>query len=58
MLKLMGFFIPVLRENDEQMYQFEYDYRFDSSKIESVFGLQATPYKQGINESLGVNKKQ
>ena len=53
MLKLMGFFLSVLRENDEMMYQFEYDYRFDSSKIESAFGLQATPYRQGIRQSLG-----
>lgn len=51
-LRLMGIFVPVLRENEEMMYQFEYDYRFDSSKIESVFGLQATPYRQGISESL------
>lgn len=48
MLKLMGLFMSVLRENDEMMYQFEYDYRFDSSKIESAFGLQPTPYIQGI----------
>ena len=53
MLKLMGIFMPVLRENDEMMYQFEYDYRFDSSKIESAFSLQPTPYTQGISESLG-----
>ncbi len=52
MLRLMGIFVPMLRENDEMMYQFEYDYRFDSSKIESEFGLQATPYRQGISESL------
>lgn len=52
MLKLMGIFMPVLRENKEMMYQFEHDYRFDSSKIESAFGLQATPYRQGIGESL------
>lgn len=51
-LRLMGIFVPVLRENKEMMYQFEYDYRFDSSKIESAFGLQATPYRQGISESL------
>lgn len=56
MLRLMGIFIPVLRENDEMMYQFEYDYSFDSSKIESAFGLRATPYRQGIGVSLGVNK--
>ncbi|MEQ1882901.1 MAG: NAD-dependent epimerase/dehydratase family protein [Burkholderiales bacterium] len=52
MLRLMGLFIPVLRENEEMMYQFEYDYRFDSSKIESAFGLQPTPYSQGIGVSL------
>jgi nucleoside-diphosphate-sugar epimerase len=52
MLKLMGIFMPVLRENEEMMYQFEYDYRFDSSKIESALGLQPTPYRQGIGESL------
>lgn len=52
MLKLMGIFVPVLRENEEMMYQFENDYRFDSSKIESALGIQATPYRQGIAESL------
>lgn len=51
-LRLMGIFMPVLRENEEMMYQFEYDYRFDSSKIESEFSLQATPYREGISESL------
>jgi hypothetical protein len=34
------------------MDQFEYDYRFDRTKIESAFGLQATPYRQGIGETL------
>ena len=48
----MGVFMPVIRENEEMMYQFEYDYRFDSSKIESAFGLQPTPYSQGIAKSL------
>lgn len=52
LLKLMGIFIPVLRENDEMMYQFECDYRFDSSKVESAYGLHATPYAEGINASL------
>ena len=57
MLRLMGIFMPVLRENDEMMYQFEHDYRFDSSKIKSAFGLQATPYRQGISESLRPGKQ-
>lgn len=53
MLRLMGLFVPVLRENMEMMYQFEYDYRFDSSKIEAALGLRATPYAQGIRSALG-----
>jgi nucleoside-diphosphate-sugar epimerase len=53
-LRLMGMFMPVLRENDEMMYQFNYDYRFDSSKIERKFGLAPTSYRQGIAASLAV----
>jgi nucleoside-diphosphate-sugar epimerase len=52
MIKLMGIFVPVLRENEEMMYQLDSDYRFDSSKIESAFGLKATSYRQGVSESL------
>lgn len=54
MLRLMGLFVPVLRESIEMMYQFEYDYRFDSGKIEAAYGLQPTPYRQGIGISLGL----
>lgn len=50
--KLIGLFIPALHENEEMMYQFEYDYRFDSSKIEDAFGLQATTYREGISATL------
>lgn len=52
MLKLMGLFMPVLRENDEMMYQFEHDYRFDSTRIETAYGLKPTPYREGIAETL------
>ncbi len=55
LLKLMGLAMPVLRENEEMLYQFEGDYRFDSSKIESAFSLTATPYRQGIRETLGLD---
>jgi nucleoside-diphosphate-sugar epimerase len=55
MLRLMGLFMPVLRENDEMMYQFEYDYRFDSSKLEAGYGLTPTPYRQGIATTLATD---
>jgi nucleoside-diphosphate-sugar epimerase len=53
MMKLLEVFISVLRENEEMMYQFDHDYRFDSSKIELAYGLQPTPYRQGIGACLG-----
>ena len=52
MMKLLELFIPVLRENEEMMYQLDYDYRFDSSKIEAAYGLQPTPYREGIRACL------
>jgi len=52
MLGIMGLFVPVLRENMEMMYQFEHDYRFDSSKVERAFNVSATPYKEGIAAAL------
>jgi nucleoside-diphosphate-sugar epimerase len=52
LLGIMGLFVPVLRENMEMMYQFEHDYRFDSSKVERAFQLNATSYRDGIAAAL------
>jgi hypothetical protein len=52
MLFFMGIFVPVLRENMEMLYQFEHDYRFDSSKAERALGLTATGYREGIAATL------
>jgi nucleoside-diphosphate-sugar epimerase len=52
MLSLMGIFVPVVRETVEMLYQFEYDYRFDSSKVERALGLAATGYREGIAATL------
>lgn len=52
MLFLMGIFVPVVRENMEMLYQFEFDYRFDSSKVERTLGLSATTYREGIAATL------
>ena len=48
LLMAMGWFTPVLRENNEMMYQLEHPYRFDSSKAEEALGWQATPYCEGL----------
>jgi len=52
MLRLMGLFVPVLRENMEMLYQFEQDYRFDSTKLEKAFAITGTPYRAGIASTL------
>ncbi|MBX2998014.1 MAG: NAD-dependent epimerase/dehydratase family protein [Caldilineaceae bacterium] len=52
MLRLMGIFVPVLRETQEMLYQFESDYHFDSSKIEAAYDLKPTPYREGIATTL------
>jgi nucleoside-diphosphate-sugar epimerase len=52
LLSIMGLFVPVLRENMEMLYQFEHDYRFDSSKVEQAFGLTPTAYRDGIAATL------
>lgn len=54
MLSIMGLFVPVLRENMEMLYQFENDYRFDSTKAENALGQRATPYVEGIRATLGL----
>ncbi|MGS5089205.1 NAD-dependent epimerase/dehydratase family protein [Hydrogenophaga sp. A37] len=48
LLKAMGWFVPVLRENDEMMYQYQNAYRFDSGKIEQALGLQPTLCGEGL----------
>jgi nucleoside-diphosphate-sugar epimerase len=52
MVALVGLFVPVIRASLEMLYQFEHDYRFDSSKLEKAFGAQATGYREGIKACL------
>lgn len=51
-VRLLGLFIPVLREFVEMMYQFENDYVFDSSKASKFLNENATFYKEGLRETL------
>lgn len=51
-VRLVGLFVPVLREMVEMMYQFDTDYVFDSTKFEKAFKVQATSYRDGIAATL------
>lgn len=48
MIKLIGLFIPIMREMPEMMYQYDRDYVFDSSKFDSRFKFKTTTYQEGI----------
>lgn len=52
MIKLLGVFIPVMREFPEMLYQYEQDYIFDSSKFEKRFGISATSPHDGIKKLI------
>ena len=57
MVKILGLFIPIMKEFPEMIYQNEQDYFFDSTKFEKRFGMTATAPKEGIRmliESLKV----
>jgi len=57
MIKMIGLFVPIMKEFPEMMYQYEHDYFFDSSKFEKRFGLKATPSDQGIRELIASIKR-
>ena len=51
-VRILGIFVPVLRELVEMMYQFENDYIFDSSRLEKFLQIKATSYQKGIEDTL------
>lgn len=57
MMKLVGLFVPVMKEFPEMLYQYEQDYFFDSSKFEKHFGIKATEPKDGIRNLMRSLKK-
>ena len=52
MMAIGGLFIPEAKESVEMMYEFEKPFIIDSSKFEKTFGLQATPIREAIKETV------
>jgi hypothetical protein len=48
MLRVVGWFDPVVRESYEMLYQSDAPYLFDSNKFAREFGFAGTPYPEGI----------
>lgn len=56
MVRLLGLFVPIIRELSEMMYQYDRDYIFDSSKFEQHFDFTPTGYLEGINNIVTTEK--
>ena len=52
LIKVLGLFIPIMKEMPEMMYQYDRDYFFDSSKFEKRFIFRTTTYKEGVKNSV------
>ena len=48
MLRVAGWFNPLVRESYEMLYQSDSPYLFDSTKFATEFGFAGTPYPEGI----------
>ncbi|PPK87461.1 nucleoside-diphosphate-sugar epimerase [Neolewinella xylanilytica] len=49
-LRLLGLFDPVVADSVEMYYQYDRDYRFDSSKFQAAFGMQPITYRAGLEQ--------
>lgn len=45
--RIMGWFMPIMRESVEMLYQYDRDYVFDSSKFEQRFSYTPVSYQDG-----------
>lgn len=55
MIKIAGWFVPLMRELSEMVYQFDRDYVFDSHKFEERFDFRPTPYQEGVKEVVAAD---
>lgn len=52
LVKILGLFMPFMKEVTEMLYQYDRDYFFDSSKYTKRFNVQPTPYETGVKETV------
>jgi len=57
LLKILGLFIPIMKEMPEMMYQYDRDYFFDSSKFDKRFNFKTTTYQEGVKLTIEQTKK-
>lgn len=52
MMRFLGLFNKEMNETAEMLFEWMQPYVVDSSKAEKTFGLQATPYKEAIRDTV------
>ena len=52
LIKAIGFFVPIMKEMPEMMYQYDRDYIFNSTKFDKKFNFKTTTYPDGIKETI------
>lgn len=50
LVRIIGVFVPIMKEMVEMMYQYDRHYVFNSNKFEKRFDFKPTPYLEGIKE--------
>ena len=56
MLRILGLFIPIMREMPEMMYQYDRDYFLDSAKFDKRFDFKTTSYEEGVKQTIFLSK--
>lgn len=56
LIRILGFFIPILSEMPEMMYQYERDYFFNSAKFDKRFNFTVTTYLEGVRQTVASGK--
>jgi nucleoside-diphosphate-sugar epimerase len=57
MVKFVGIFNKALKENNEMLYQNEFEYLFDSTKFVKAFEMEPTSYEAGIKATAESMKR-
>ncbi len=57
LLKVLGLFIPIMKELPEMNYQYDRDYFFDSSKFNKHFNYTPTTNAEAVKQTIAKSKK-
>ena len=57
-ISLLALFSPVMRAVKEQLYQSEQPWVVDHSKYARVFGIEVTPHREAIRQTVNWFRKQ